>query len=207
MQSNDGSETPIQKTGTTTVGLETADGVVLAADRRASLGGRFVSNKQAMKIEKVHPSAAVTMSGSVGGAQSFIRQLRSTADLYEARRGELMGMDALAQTAGRLLRGTRSMPVLGGVDEDGPRIFSIDPAGAVTEAPYTASGSGMQLAIGALEGRFEEGLSMDDGAIAAANAVESATERDTASGNGITVARITSENVMIDSYTESTEVA
>ncbi len=207
METETGQETTVQKTGTTTVGLVTADGVVLAADRRTSLGGQFVSNKQSIKIEQVHPTAAVTLSGSVGAGQAFIRQLRSTANLYEARRGEPMDMDALAQTAGRLLRGTRSMPVLGGVDGDGPRAFQIDPAGGVLEDTYTASGSGMQLATGALERLYEEDLTLSEGVSVAAEAVESAMERDTASGNGITVARITPEDVMIDSYTDSTEVA
>lgn len=206
METETGQEMAVQKTGTTTVGLVTAEGVVLAADRRASLGGQFVSNKQSVKIEQVHPTAAVTMSGSVGASQSFIRQLRSTANLYEARRGESMDMDALAQTAGRLLRGARSMPVLGGVDEAGPRVFQIDGAGSVLEDSYTASGSGMQPATGALERLYEEDLTLSEGVSVAAQSVESAIERDTASGNGITVARITSEDVMIDSYTTSEEV-
>lgn len=47
-----------QTTGTTTVGLTAVDGVVLATDRRASLGGRFVTNKRARKVEQVHPTAA-----------------------------------------------------------------------------------------------------------------------------------------------------
>ena len=49
-------------TGTTTVGLVAADGVVLATDRRASLGGRFVSNKDVVKVEQVHPTAPVAAS-------------------------------------------------------------------------------------------------------------------------------------------------
>ncbi|MFB6173422.1 MAG: proteasome subunit beta, partial [Halobacteriales archaeon] len=45
----------VNKTGTTTVGVSTADGVVLATDMRASLGGRFVSNKDVQKVEQIHP--------------------------------------------------------------------------------------------------------------------------------------------------------
>jgi proteasome beta subunit len=196
----------VQKTGTTTVGLVTTEGVVLAADRRASLGGRFVSNKNAMKIEQVHPTAAMTMSGSVGGAQAFIRQLRSSANLYEARRGETMSMDALAQTAGNLIRGTASMPVLGGVDEDGPRVFEVDGAGGVLEDTYSASGSGTSLATGALERLYHDDLTLSEGVSVAAEAVDSAIERDTASGNGITVGRISAEDVTIESYDNIMEV-
>ncbi|MFC6836835.1 proteasome subunit beta [Halomarina ordinaria] len=196
----------VTKTGTTTVGLATSEGVVLAADRRASLGGRFVSNKQAMKIEQVHPRAAVTMAGSVGGAQAFIRQLRASANLYEARRGEPMDVDALAQTAGQLLRGMPASPVLGGVDADGEaRVFSIDGAGGVLEDAYSASGSGMTLATGALERLYRDDLTLEEGVEVAAEAVDSALERDTASGNGITVARITADGVNIDTYDDVTE--
>lgn len=196
----------VQQTGTTTVGLVTTEGVVLAADRRASLGGRFVSNKNSTKIEQIHPSAAVTMSGSVGGAQAFIRQLRAEADLYAVRRGEPMDMDALARTAGQLIRGTRSMPVLGGVDDEGPRVFEIDGAGGVLENTYAASGSGTQLATGALERLYQDDLTLSEGTSVAARAVDSAMERDTASGNGITVARITTEDVNMESYDNITEV-
>jgi proteasome beta subunit len=195
----------VTKTGTTTVGLTTADGVVLAADRRASLGGRFVSNKNAVKIEQVHPTAAVTMSGSVGGAQAFIRQLRSEADLYENRRGREMSVDALARLAGNLLRGKPASPILGGVDTEGPRVFNVDGAGGVLEDDYSATGSGMTVATGALERLYRENLSMDEAVDVASEAVSAAGERDTASGNGITVARITEDNVNVQSYDEITE--
>jgi proteasome beta subunit len=197
----------VQQTGTTTVGLVTTEGVVLAADRRSSLGGRFVSNKNAVKIEQIHPRAAVTMSGSVGGAQAFIRQLRASANLYEARRDETMSMDALAQMAGNILRGTAgTMPVLGGVDDDGSHVYEVDGAGGVLENTYSASGSGTQLATGVLERLYDDDLTLTEGVSVASEAIESAIERDTASGNGITVARISAEDVTIESYNDTTEV-
>ena len=58
------------KTGTTIVGVTTEAGVVMASDMRASLGGRVVSNKNVQKVEAIQPNAALSMSGSVGGAQS-----------------------------------------------------------------------------------------------------------------------------------------
>jgi len=198
-------EGPVVKTGTTTVGLVAGDGVVLAADRRASLGGRFVSNKNSVKIEQVHPTAAVTLSGSVGGGQAFIRQLRAEASLYENRRGEQMSVEALAQLAGQLIRGQQAMPVLGGVDDE-PHVFAVDGAGGVLEDAYTASGSGTQVATGTLERRYRDDLTLEEGEQVAAEAVASATERDTASGNGITVARITEDGVTIDSYDDTDEV-
>lgn len=199
----------VTKTGTTTIGLTTDDGVILATDMRASLGGRFVSNKNVQKVEQIHPTAALTMAGSVGGAQSFIRTLRAESNLYEARRAEPMSINALSTLAGNLLRGGPFFivnPLLGGVDETGGWVYSIDPAGGVMADDYSVTGSGMQLAHGVLEQEYEDGLSNDEAVTVAARAVESAVERDAASGDGIYIARVTSEGVDIEGHKDFEEV-
>ena len=196
-------EAAVNKTGTTTVGVSTDEGVVIGTDRRASLGGRFVSNKNVQKVEQIHPTAALTLVGSVGGAQSFIRTLRAEVNLYEARRGTEMSMQALATLAGNFARGGPFLainPVLGGVDDEGSHIYAIDPSGSVMEEEYNATGSGSPFAYGVLEQQYEEGMSNEEAETVAAHAVKSAVERDTASGNGIIVSTITDEGVTIDEY-------
>ncbi|CAM2968884.1 MULTISPECIES: archaeal proteasome endopeptidase complex subunit beta [Halobacterium] len=196
-RSQAGSDT-VNKTGTTIVGLTTQDGVLMASDMRASLGGRVISNKNVQKVEEIQPNAALSISGSVGGAQSFIRSLRAEANLYEARRGEYMSIDALSTMASNLLRGGpffRVVPILGGVDDDGGHVFSLDPAGSSMSDTYTAQGSGMPYALGVLEQEYSEDLTMADAEQVAAHAVKSASERDTASGNGIHITKITHDGL------------
>jgi len=193
----------VVKTGTTTVGITTEEGVVVGTDRRASLGGRFVANKNVVKVEQIHPTAVLTLVGSVGGAQSFIRTLRSEASLYEQRRGETMSISALATLAGNFARGGPFFgiyPILGGVDDEGAHVYSIDSAGGVMKDDYTVTGSGMQLAYGALEGEWRSDLSMDEAEQLAARAINAATERDTGSGNGLVIASVTDEEVDITEY-------
>ncbi|MEF8812774.1 MAG: proteasome subunit beta [Halovenus sp.] len=197
------------KTGTTTVGIGTEDGVVIGTDRRASLGGRFVSNKNVQKVEQIHPTAALTLVGSVGGAQSFIRTLRSESNLYEQRRGEALSIHGLATLAGNFARGGPFLainPILGGVDGEGSHVYTIDPAGGVMEDDYTVTGSGMQLAHGTLEGEYDPDLSTEEATGLAARAVHAATERDTGSGNGFVLATVTDDGVDIDSYDEAAEL-
>ncbi|MFB6112668.1 MAG: archaeal proteasome endopeptidase complex subunit beta [Halodesulfurarchaeum sp.] len=197
------------ETGTTSVGLTTEDGVVLATDRRASLGGRVVSNKNVQKVEQIHDTAALTMVGSVGGAQSYIRSIRAEANLYEARRGESMSVNALATIASNFARGGPFMminPVLGGVDDSGPHVYSIDPLGGLSEDDYVVTGSGMQYALGVLEQEYREDLTLEDGVTIGAKAVQSASERDTSSGNGITIAEITEEGVEIHTHDDVEEL-
>nr|WP_008527158.1 archaeal proteasome endopeptidase complex subunit beta [Halorhabdus tiamatea] len=193
----------VTKTGTTTVGLSTAEGVVIATDRRASLGGRFVSNKNVVKVEEIHPTAAMTLVGSVGGAQSFIRTLRSEASLYATRRGESISISALATLAGNFARGGPFLaihPILGGVDDEGTHVYTIDPAGGVMEDDYAVTGSGMQVAYGTIEGEYDAEMSVDDARDLATKAVQAASERDTGSGNGLVIAEITDEGVEIEEF-------
>ncbi len=193
----------VASTGTTTVGIGVEDGVVVATDRRASLGGRFVANKNVVKVEQVHPTAVLTLVGSVGGAQSFVRTLRSEASLYEQRRDEPLSIPALATLAGNFARGGPFFgihPILGGIDDEGSHIYTIDPAGGVMADEYAVTGSGMQLAHGTLEDAYEESLDLAAAKSVAARAVYAASERDTGSGNGLVVATVTDAGVDTAEY-------
>jgi len=199
----------VAKTGTTTVGITTEDGVVVGTDRRASLGGRFVSNKNVVKVEQIHPTAVLTLVGSVGGAQSFVRSLRAEASLTEKRRDEPLSIDALATLAGNFARGGPFFainPILGGVDDEGSHVYSIDPAGGVMADDYTVTGSGMQLAHGTLEGEYDHAISLEEAETLAARAVDAATERDTGSGNGLVLATVTGDGVDIEEYDDAEEL-
>ncbi|MES3517429.1 MAG: archaeal proteasome endopeptidase complex subunit beta [Natronomonas sp.] len=199
----------VNKTGTTTIGVTTDEGVVVATDMRASLGGRFVSNKNVQKVEQIHPTAALTLVGSVGGAQSFIRSLRAEANLYETRRGEDISIDALATLAGNFARGGPFFaisPILGGVDEEGHHVYSIDPAGGVMKDDYTVTGSGLTVAYGTLEREYRDGMSNEEAKQVAASGIKAAVERDTGSGNGVYLATITDEGVDITGHKDFEEV-
>ncbi|WP_117591108.1 archaeal proteasome endopeptidase complex subunit beta [Haloprofundus halophilus] len=190
------------KTGTTTVGIKTEDGVVLATDMRAS-AGYMVASKDVQKVEEIHPTGALTIAGSVSAAQSLIRSLRAETRLYEARRGEEMSMTALSTLVGNFLRSGGFLivsPILGGVDSEGSHVYSIDPAGGTTEEEYTVSGSGSQYALGVLEQDYDESLSLDEAKDVATRAIKSAVERDLASGNGINIAVVTEDGVDIERH-------
>ena len=192
------------KTGTTTVGIKADEGVVMATDMRASLGG-MVSSKDVQKVEEIHPRGALTIAGSVSAAQNLISTLRAETSLYEARRGKDMSMEALSTLTGNLLRSGAFFvvqPILGGVDDEGAHIYSIDALGGTTEEEYTVTGSGSQYALGVLEQEYGDDVTIDEAKTIAAKAIQSAVERDLASGNGINVAVVTDDGVDITRYKE-----
>ena len=183
-----------------------------------------MSSKTVRKVEQIHPTAALTLVGSVGGAQSFIRTLRAEVDLYESRRGREMSISALATLAGNFARGGPFVainPIFTGVDpdqttpdgssadgrtDDAHHVVTVDPTGGVMEDAYAATGSGMQLAYGVLERDYREDLSNGEATAIAARAVRSAVERDTGSGNGVFLAEVTGDGVDIHGHTDFSEV-
>ena len=191
------------ETGTTVVALTAGEAVVLAADRRASVGGgRFVTGKDVRKVEQVHPSAATAGSGAVSHLQHLNDTLSAEASLYETRRGEPMRVAALATLAGNVLR-RQPMHVqvlLGGVDAEGPRVYSLDGGGSVLADEYVAGGSGMQVAYGVLERGYDSEITPADAQALAARAIDAAGERDTASGNGLTLAVVTEEGIEVEAH-------
>ncbi|WP_053948734.1 archaeal proteasome endopeptidase complex subunit beta [Halolamina sediminis] len=187
------------KTGTTTIGINAGDAVVLATDMRASMGN-MVSSKDVQKVEQIHPTGALTIAGSVSAAQSLIETLKAESNLFEVRRSKQMSMQALSTLTGNLLRSGAFYivsPILGGVDDTGAHVYSIDALGGTTEEDYAVSGSGSQFALGVLEQEFDEEMGIEDAKTVATKAIKSAMERDTASGNGINIAVVTDEGVEV----------
>jgi len=189
------------KTGTTTVGIITDEGVILAADRRASMG-RLASSKNAQKIYQLDDSIGMTIAGSVGDAQKIVRTMRSQLKLHKLETRELT-VDGVGTLLSNILHGNKMMPfmnqfILGGIEDGDGKVYSLDPAGGLMGHPdYTATGSGSQMAYGVLEDGFEEGLEHDKGKKLASRAIEAAMERDTASGNGIMVVEITEDGYTV----------
>lgn len=182
--------------GTTTIGITAEDGVVLATEQRASMGN-LVASKTAKKIYEVTDNAALTISGGVGDGQNLAKTLKIEANLYEMRRSRPMTMTGLASMAGNIMRGYRFfvVPLLGGVDDEGPHVFSLDPAGGVMEEEYASTGSGSVIAYGVLEDHYRDDLTVEEAKSLCVRGLRSAMERDTASGNGVLLATITEDGI------------
>jgi proteasome beta subunit len=187
------------ETGTTTVGLIADDSVVLAADKRATLG-HMKASKNTQKIFELSSGIALTIAGSVADGQKVIRIMRSQLRLQELEAEELTVNGAVTFLA-NVLHAQRLYPffnqfIVGGVRGNGPKLYSLDPMGGQgQEERFIATGSGTGMSYGLLEDAYGEDLSVEDGKELAVRTVTSAMERDTASGDGIDVAVIDSDGI------------
>jgi len=193
------------KKGTTTVGLICNGGVVLASEKRATMGS-FIASKAAKKIYQVDDRVGITTAGVVGDAQTLIRAISVEAKLYRIRRQESMTVRAITTLLSNVLSAQRMFPyivqlLVGGIDRNGAHIYSVDPFGGNTaERDIAATGSGSPIAYGVLEDRYSPDLSVDDGIALAIQSLHSAMKRDSASGEEIEVVAITK-----DKYEEVSE--
>ena len=186
------------KKGTTTVGLICAGGVVLASEKRATMGS-FIASKAAKKIYLVDDRIGMTTAGIVGDAQTLVRAMSVEARLYKIRRQESLSVKALTTLLSNVLSGNRMFPfivqlLVGGIDRNGAHIFSIDPYGGNTdEKEIAATGSGSPIAYGVLEDQYSKDMTIDEGVALAIHALHAAMRRDSASGEGMEVMVITKE--------------
>jgi proteasome beta subunit len=194
-----------KKTGTTTLALKCKDGVILAADKRATMG-HFISNKEAEKVYQIDDRIATTIAGGVGDAQNIMRLLRAEAKLFKMNRKQPMTIKGAATLMSNILNNNRYYPylvmsIVAGIDTI-PKVFSIDPVGGLMEEDYISTGSGSPIAYGVLESEYKKDKMVKDNIKTAVRAIRVAQERDSASGNGVTLATITNEGFKRYSETE-----
>lgn len=186
------------KKGTTTVGLICGGGVVLASEKRATMGS-FIASRAAKKIYRVDERMGMTTAGIVGDAQTLVRLISVEARLYKIRRQEPMTVKAMTTLLSNVLSGQRMFPyivqlLVGGIDRNGAHIFSIDPFGGNTdEKEIAATGSGSPIAYGVLEDRYSKNMALEEGISLAIQALHSAMKRDSASGGDMQVVVIRKE--------------
>ena len=183
--------------GTTTIGVVCRDGVVLSTDTRATMG-YFVAHKKAKKLYKIDEHLAMTIAGAVADAQRVVDILSAYANMYRLTYGRPMPVSAAARFVANILFENRRSSLLvstiiAGVDDEGPRIFQIDPFGSLTEEKCVSTGSGSPIAYGVLEDGYREGASVKEMLPVVVEAISSAMKRDVASGDDFDVAVITRE--------------
>ena len=192
------------KTGTTTIGIVCKDGIVLAADKRAT-SGYLITYKKFDKIITITDNIAVTVAGTVSDVQLLTKYLKAELRLKDIRTGrETTGKEAASLLANFVYNNIRKLSlipgishfIVGGKDSKGVHLYDLSPDGSIVEVDdYISSGSGSVMAFGVLETLYRKGLSIDEGVKLAAKGVNAAVQRDIASGNGIDIVTITKDGI------------
>jgi proteasome beta subunit len=185
--------------GATVVGLVCSDGVVLAAEKRVSWG-RMVMSRSGKKVFRVTPNMGLAFAGLVSDMQAMTREATAYANLFRLENNRPIAVKAMAKLISNMLFQRRLMPLLmetlvGGVDGEGPALYSMDPVGSLIPDKFITAGSGAPIAMGLLEAQYSEEMDLEAGGELALNAIRSAVARDVASGDGVDMLLIRAEGI------------
>ncbi len=182
--------------GTTTIGIVFKDGVVLATEKRATMG-YMIASKRAKKVYQIADRIGMTTAGGVGDAQQLARIMTVESRLFQMRREKPITVGAASTLLSNYLNQNRGYPfyvqlLVGGVDRTGPSVYSVDALGGATrEDDIVATGSGSPMAYGVLEDRYRRDMTEDEAIELAVRALKAAMRRDSGSGEGYHVVVIT----------------
>lgn len=182
--------------GTTTVGVTFEGGLVLAADKRATMG-TFIAAKNVVKVHEIGEKMAMSIAGGVGDAQTLVRLMKAELELYKYSKGRELTVKGASTLLSNVLQNNKYFPymvqlIVGGFDSQ-PRLFDLDVFGGLIEEEYVSTGSGSVVAYGILDQGYKKGMPEADGVKLAVNAVAAAMKRDNATGEGVDAVIITKD--------------
>jgi proteasome beta subunit len=178
--------------GTTIVAATYPGGVVMAGDRRATMGNVIAQRD----IEKVFPAdefSCVGIAGTAGLAVEMVRLFQTELEHYEKIEGSTLSMDGKANRLSALIRGNLGMamqglavvPLFAGFDLVAGigRIFSYDlTGGRYEETAFHSVGSGSVFARGSLKKLYREDFTAEQTVQAVVEALYDAADDDSATG-------------------------
>jgi proteasome beta subunit len=183
--------------GTTIVAATFRGGVLLAGDRRATMGN-LIARRDFEKLYITDSYTAVGAAGTAGVALEMVRLYAIELEHYEKLEGVSLSFDGKANKLATMLRGNLQgamqglavLPLFTGydLDADDPdragRIVAYDVTGGRYEdvTGYDAVGSGSLFAKSALKKRYDPDADMDTAVRSAVSALYDAADDDTATG-------------------------
>jgi proteasome beta subunit len=185
--------------GATTIGVVCKDGVVLASERRVSYG-YFVMSKSGRKVFRIADTIGAACAGLMADMQVLTKEVGAQLQLYSFERDRLASVRSAAKVMAALLFERRMYPylaqtIVGGIDDEGPSLFVLDPIGSIIDDKYASVGSGSEIAVGVLEAEYKEGMTVEQGKELVKKAAKAALARDIGSGNGLDIMTITKTGI------------
>ncbi len=178
--------------GTTIVTVTYDGGVVMAGDRRATMGN-VIANRDMEKVFATDEFSLVGIAGTAGLAIELVRLFQVELEHYEKIEGALMSLEGKANRLASMIRGNLGMamqglavvPLFAGYDlgTGSGRIFSYDvTGGCYEEHDHHSVGSGSLFARGALKKLYRRGMAQADAVHVAVEALYDAADDDSATG-------------------------
>ncbi|EGF84228.1 hypothetical protein BATDEDRAFT_15564 [Batrachochytrium dendrobatidis JAM81] len=185
--------------GTTIMAVQFADGVVVAADSRTTMGS-YIANRVTDKLTQIHERIFCCRSGSAADTQAVADMVHYQLQVFSVTEGVLPKVETAANMFQRIVyenkdRLMAGIIVAGWDPVNGPSVYSIPLGGSLHKRPFTIGGSGSSYIYGYCDATFKDDMTREEAIQFTKNAVSLAMSRDGSSGGTIRLAIITKDNV------------
>lgn len=188
------------KTGTTCIGLLYKDGVILAADRRAT-GGMVTEGLE--KIFNITNNMLLTIAGGAADCQLFVRIIKGELKLLELKNEREAKVKEAAmilnsmQYSGVRTQGSIVSLILGGYDKKtGFSLYNLSPDGTILPTPgFVVDGSGSIFIKGLFDNEYNSNITEKEALELIEKAFITSFKNDTASGGGFIAKVVTKTGI------------
>lgn len=167
------------KLGSTAIGIQTAEGVVLAVEKRVT--SPLIEPSSIEKIMEIDTHIGCAMSGLIADSRTLIDKARVEAQNHWFTYNQRMKVESVTQAVSNLALqfgdddadpGAMSRPfgvalLFAGVDENGPQLFHMDPSGTFIQYDAKAIGSGSEGAQQSLQETYHKSMVLTDACVEA----------------------------------------
>lgn len=189
-------------TGTTILAVRCSDGVLIAADSRASVYTTVV-DRNMVKIASVTPEIFVAFSGTASHAQAIVKYLRYYIGCLAINtEGQArVKVAVIAQICRKLIQNNKQFlsvaMCVAGVDDEGPHVFAVTQTGMIAERELATAGSGSIYNTAYCDENFKKGMTTTEAADFALKTVNYSIVRDGYSGGSIRLIKVTKDGAMM----------
>jgi len=171
--------------GSSTVGVRTNEGVVLATHRRRR--SSLVEPESIEKLHDVDGRLGMATAGHVADGRHLVDYGRQYAQRERLRYGEAPGVQPVAKALADYVQestqtgGTRpfgAAVLLGGAVDAVPSLYELDPSGTPTEWRATAVGAGSEAIRSHLEAEYDRDADVETGLTLALRSLAEGIDRD-----------------------------
>jgi len=163
------------KLGTTAIGIQTGEGVVLAVEKRVS--SPLLEASSVEKVLEIDTHLGCAMSGMTADSRTMIDHARIEAQNHHFTYDEKIKVESVTQAVcdlalrfGESADGEESIMsrpfgvalLIAGIDEKGPQLYHADPSGTFMRYDAKAIGSGSEGAQTELQEEYHQSLTLKE---------------------------------------------
>ena len=154
------------------------------------------------KVRMISKSIGIAISGLVSDAVNLSDIMKAELKLFKFDNGYEPSVKVAASLLGAICHsGYRGFQpywvqlLVGGFDETGSHLYTVDPSGAVTPDNYAVIGSGSLFALSKIEDEWKENKTKEQARDLGIKALKLAMSRDLYTGDGIDLFFITKDGM------------